>query len=690
MDLVIDKANDNFIQRQFVSQGDYRGRTLTVQVTDNGLIGQVPGLTLNLRWRNQASGAADLSAFECIDVENSVFRIEYPVRMMTPGKVVANIQVIQNGQATHLKTFEMTVQALAGEMAGIVSQAEYGALVAVLADANKFRTDIETLEMEKADKIEVAEGLENLDEKYQIEVDRLQDTKANQSFVDSQFAAIVSGAPKGTYATLADLTAAYPAGTSGVFLVLANGHWYYWAVDAWLDGGPYLAGEDKQRTRTASIITQRPFDVDTANNQLVFDAGYTAVTNSFRQYDLPAETNFPLTLESGFLFFDTLNLALKVVSKSSEGLDTDLALGWFFQGMQYYFYGDYTVDGETPMANQSVPIPALQPLTFSGQILSTKPLIVDPDAKTITFQDAVTTINFGNFNTNLSERGTTWDLSDRNANYLAYNTVSGVLESLSSVRALTATHVYCGYINWGSNFAVDLNANYVVRKGKGTGSLQKKWIGKTFAAIGDSITAGDNGIGSGGSSVSWVAQMALMCGFSAVTNVGKNGSRVAVRPSKTDSFVERVDQITGITGVITVWGGINDFHWNTPIGTFSDGDTANFYAAYRYVIETLQTNNPEAKILCITPMKANKFTPTFDAEGKLSVNETGATQLDYVEAIKDVAGYYSVPVLDMYNESSQNAFNEQHAALWFGDGLHPSNAGYLRIADQIASRMELL
>lgn len=187
VDLVIDKANDNFIQRQFVSQGDYKGRTMTVQVTDNGIIGQVPGLTLNLRWRNQASGAADLSAYECIDAENSLFRIEYPVHMMTPGKVVANIQVIQNGQVTHLKTFEMTVQTLAGEMTGIVDKAEYGALVAVLADANKFRTDIDTLETKKADKIDLAQTNENIENLESTKADKtaLAETDAEVAELDS-------------------------------------------------------------------------------------------------------------------------------------------------------------------------------------------------------------------------------------------------------------------------------------------------------------------------------------------------------------------------------------------------------------------------------------------------------------------------------------------------------------------------
>lgn len=157
VDLVIDKANDNFIQRQFVSQADYKGRTLTVQVTNNGEIGEIPGLFLNLRWQNQASGLTDLTGFVLIDKENSVFRIEYPEHMMTPGKVVASIQLIHDGKTLHMKQFELTVQKLAGEAVGIVEKAEYSALVAVLSDANKFRTDIDTLEVVKAGKVEVDE-----------------------------------------------------------------------------------------------------------------------------------------------------------------------------------------------------------------------------------------------------------------------------------------------------------------------------------------------------------------------------------------------------------------------------------------------------------------------------------------------------------------------------------------------------
>ncbi|GEM_PF-7107198 len=50
----------------------------------------------------------------------------------------------------------------------------------------------------------------------------------------------VSGAPKSTFSTLSALQTAYPNGTEGVFLVLENGHWYYYA-SAWKDGGLYQA-----------------------------------------------------------------------------------------------------------------------------------------------------------------------------------------------------------------------------------------------------------------------------------------------------------------------------------------------------------------------------------------------------------------------------------------------------------------
>lgn len=68
-----------------------------------------------------------------------------------------------------------------------------------------------------------------------------QDVNNRVSNVENELSSVASGSPKGVYATLADLQAAYPTGTTGIYLVVANGHWYYWSGSAWTDGGAYLS-----------------------------------------------------------------------------------------------------------------------------------------------------------------------------------------------------------------------------------------------------------------------------------------------------------------------------------------------------------------------------------------------------------------------------------------------------------------
>jgi lysophospholipase L1-like esterase len=50
---------------------------------------------------------------------------------------------------------------------------------------------------------------------------------------------IGNASPKGTYANLTALQTAFPSGTTGVYLVTADGKWYYWSGSAWTAGGTY-------------------------------------------------------------------------------------------------------------------------------------------------------------------------------------------------------------------------------------------------------------------------------------------------------------------------------------------------------------------------------------------------------------------------------------------------------------------
>lgn len=61
--------------------------------------------------------------------------------------------------------------------------------------------------------------------------------------VENELSSVASGSPKGVYATLSDLESAYPTGTDGIYVVSANGHWYYWNGTQWADGGEYLSND---------------------------------------------------------------------------------------------------------------------------------------------------------------------------------------------------------------------------------------------------------------------------------------------------------------------------------------------------------------------------------------------------------------------------------------------------------------
>ncbi len=71
-------------------------------------------------------------------------------------------------------------------------------------------------------------------------------TNLEQNKADKiELQAVASGSPKGVFATIVDLQTAYPSGTTGIYLVTADGHWYYWddVPGLWVDGGVYQAVE---------------------------------------------------------------------------------------------------------------------------------------------------------------------------------------------------------------------------------------------------------------------------------------------------------------------------------------------------------------------------------------------------------------------------------------------------------------
>lgn len=211
----------------------------------------------------------------------------------------------------------------------------------------------------------------------------------------------------------------------------------------------------------------------------------------------------------------------------------------------------------------------------------------------------------------------------------------------------------------------------------------KPWFGKSVCCFGDSTTYGDNGLGNGtaSTSISWVAHLSELCGFSMVTNKGMNGSHVAVKSSRKDSFVERLSQLTK-HDLFIVMGGLNDFLFGSPLGSLGNGDTSTFYGALEAVVNYIITNFPESQLVVFTPMKVNhaKSSDGSSYGNTFSPNSQGLCEADYVKAVKEICDKYSVRVKDMYTESGISPFNENQKTLYMGDGLHYLAIGYERLA----------
>ncbi len=218
----------------------------------------------------------------------------------------------------------------------------------------------------------------------------------------------------------------------------------------------------------------------------------------------------------------------------------------------------------------------------------------------------------------------------------------------------------------------------------------KKNLGDlTICCFGDSTTWGDNGTGAGGPAISWTSHLGELLGGATVNNFGVKGSRLAVKDDRDDSFVERLDGVDADADVYLLFGGVNDFSRNVPLGQMGSTSTREFYGALDYLVRTITARSPEARLVVMTPCKTSGKHEK-DIPGSFEQNHLGLTQEPYVAAVREVADYYSLPVIDLYAQSGISPFLPQHRELYMPDGLHYSPAGYERLALRIAAGLRAI
>lgn len=209
--------------------------------------------------------------------------------------------------------------------------------------------------------------------------------------------------------------------------------------------------------------------------------------------------------------------------------------------------------------------------------------------------------------------------------------------------------------------------------------------GKSIAFLGDSIT---QGVGVNDPKDSYVSVFEKLSG-AAVDNFGVSATRIGRRKephpiaSWNDCFLDRAERMTKNYDVIFVFGGTNDYANPNPteLGDINSDDEHTFYGALKALMEKLIILHPTATVVFATPIHREK-------ENNYGI--VGLTLRDYVNAIKQVAEIYSIPVLDLWSNAGIQGKVLEVMRIYLDDGLHPNKAGHRRIAERIYSFLKNL
>lgn len=206
--------------------------------------------------------------------------------------------------------------------------------------------------------------------------------------------------------------------------------------------------------------------------------------------------------------------------------------------------------------------------------------------------------------------------------------------------------------------------------------------------LGDSITEG-----AGTSSHDKMFTMLIEREYGAICqNYGIGGTRIARQKTPTEEkwdrdFISRVPEMDNDADIVVVFGGTNDFgHGDAPLGTMNDRTPYTFYGALHCLYTALVEKYPDVPVVILTPLhRWNEDSPKGDNKP-----EPVGTLKEYVNIIREVAEYYSFPVLDLYKESGLQPKIPVIQQKYVPDGLHPNDDGNAILAHKIARFLETL
>lgn len=234
------------------------------------------------------------------------------------------------------------------------------------------------------------------------------------------------------------------------------------------------------------------------------------------------------------------------------------------------------------------------------------------------------------------------------------------------------------------------------------------WQGKRVAYLGDSMTQKSTG---GTNKIYWEYLSEWL---------GINSFVYGISGNQWDGIYKQAIKLSEEKGTavdaIFIFAGTNDFNHGIPMGSFFsetiketnhngkfvtrkyrvpiENDTT-FCGRVNKVMAFLKTRFPEQQIIIMTPIHRGfaRFSDT-NVQPEERFSNSGGLYLDaYVDALKQAALYWAVPLIDLYSLSGLYPLADSQV-LYFNnadtDRLHPNAMGNYRIAKTILYQLQAL
>lgn len=298
-----------------------------------------------------------------------------------------------------------------------------------------------------------------------------------------------------------------------------------------------------------------------------------------------------------------------------------------------------------------------------------------------------------------------------------YNSDTGIL----SIRTYNANNIGFTFTKGGEEITQEEVNAIKVWHYVGTREMAERlqnranpWFGKTYAALGDSITYGyiprnSPGWNNGNGRLRSYARIAAGNLGMNFYNYGISGNFLSHNSSGT-GMCERYVDMVDTADLITFMGGTNDVRNNVQLGTFADRGTTTYYGALHTLIQGLYTKyiasvdtsvGCKKQIVALTPIKLLDKSKSSLAN-TIENNANVLYQWDgWIDAVKEVAAFYSIPVFDAYNLSGINphldrtlhGFDGDYTGYYnpyITDGTHPTVEGQQIFGDNFTGFLKSL